>query len=74
MLIATQAHNKNSPDTHFTSQREQAKHNGAGSSEWKKHTNATNRVSDSDTSNMGIGIKLINKSAELLKISQKSRL
>lgn len=71
MHIAIQAHNKNSPDALLTSQKEQAKHNGAGSSEWPgKHTDATNRASESDTTNMGIGIK----SAELLKISQKSRL
>lgn len=72
MLIGTQAHNKNSSDTLLTSQEEQAKHNGAGSSEWTRKSTQT--ASESDTTNMGIGIKMINKYAELLKISQKSRL
>lgn len=42
--------------------------------DWKKYTNVINGASESDTTNMGIGIKMIKKYAELLKISQKSRL
>lgn len=42
--------------------------------DWKKHMDTKNRASESDTTNMRIGIKMINKYAELLKISQKSRL
>lgn len=45
MLIGTQAHNKNSSDTLLTSQEEQAKHNGAGSSEWTGKSTQTELVS-----------------------------
>lgn len=41
---------------------------------WKKYVDVIKRAGESDTVNMGIGINRINKYAELLKISWKSRL